>query len=167
MSAVSPAPTAPAPAAAPAPVPAPKRRSRLVLALLAVIVLVVLGVGGYLFLGGAGASPTEADPTEAPDVEGAIVEVGTLTTNLAGPSPRYARVGIALVLDATADPAAVEARVALVKDAAISEIGSSDAAALQTAEGTEALRQGLARRVAELFPDGEVLRVVLTELLVQ
>lgn len=161
--------TATAPAEAPAPDLAPEapRRSRRLLLIVAAVVFVALGAGAYfLLLAGDGeATGTEAEPE--PVAEGPVVEVGTLTTNLAGANGRYARVGIALVLSADADAAAVGERFALVKDAAITEIGRHDAAALQAAGGTETLRDGLAERITRLYPDGEVLRVVLTELLVQ
>lgn len=160
--------TATAPAPAPdgtAAAPPKKGSRRLVLVAVGVLVLGALGAGGYLFLGG-GAEDAAAEPVEEVPVDGPVVEVGTLTTNLAG-STRYARVGIALVLTADADATAVESRFALVKDAAISEIGSHTAETLQAATGTEQLRAGLAERIVPLFPDGEVSRVVLTELLVQ
>lgn len=141
-----------------------RRRSRLRLVIVAIVVLVGAGVGGYLFLTGGEAASAEV---EAPPAEGAVVEVGTLTTNLAGSPGRYARVGLALVLAEGTDPATVEERFALVKDAAISELGQHDAATLQGPEGSQELRDGLARRLGQVYPDGEVLRVVLTELLVQ
>lgn len=155
----APVPTEPAAAA-------PTRSRRRLFLILGVVLAVGLGVGAYVFLGGDQAAADAPPPAEEAAVDGPIVEVGTLTTNLAG-STRYARVGIALVLTADADPAAVASRLALVKDAAISEIGSHEAETLQSDGGTEALRVGLTERIVALFPDGEVSRVALTELLVQ
>lgn len=154
-------------ATAPAAPAAPPARSRRLVLVVAVVVLagVLASVGYAVFLRTEDADAASA--AEAAPVEGAVVEVGTLTTNLAGAAGRYARVGIAVVLAEGADTAAVEARFALVKDAAIGEIGRHDAAALAAADGTERLRAGLAERIRELYPDGEVLRVVLTELLIQ
>jgi flagellar FliL protein len=155
--------------AVPAPDAAPvKGRSRRLLAIIAAVLVLGIAAGGYLFLSG-GAADADPAPEPAPEdvAEGPVVEVGTLTTNLAGTPARYARVGLAVVLTAEADPAAVEARFPLVKDAAITEIGRHDAAMLQTADGSGALRDGLTEAVVSLYPDGEVVRVVLTELLIQ
>lgn len=155
--------TTPAPAAAEPAATGPKPRRRLLI--VGVAVLALAAAGGYVVLGGD-AGPSTA-PAEAPVVEGVVAEVGTLTTNLAGPAAHYARVGIALVLREGVDPAVVEERFALVKDAAITEIGRHDPATVSGSDGTEALRAGLTAKVQALYPDGEVLRVVLTELLVQ
>lgn len=162
---MSTSPEAAAAAAAPAPA---KGRSRRLLAIVAGVLVLALAAGGYLFLSGGAADADPApEPTPEEVAEGPVVEVGTLTTNLAGSPPRYARVGLAIVLTAEADPAAVEARFPLVKDVAITEIGRHDAATLQTVEGSEALRDGLTDAVVGVYPDGEVVRVALTELLIQ
>lgn len=166
MSATATAATAATPAVEPTAEPAgrkPRRRLRLVVGLL---LLGALGAGGYLLFLGGGAEAAE-EKVEEPVAEGPVVEVGTLTTNLAGAANRYARVGVALVLRDGAVAADVEGRFALVKDAAITEIGRHEAAALQGADGTERLRAGLAEQITAVYPDGEVLRVVLTELLIQ
>jgi flagellar basal body-associated protein FliL len=42
-----------------------------------------------------------------------------------------------------------------------------DSVELQTAEGMERLRKELSDAVVAIFPDGEVIRAVLTELIVQ
>lgn len=139
-------------------------RSRRGLIVMAAGLVILLGGAGYMFLGVGGAEP-DADVAEPAD--GSIVEVGVLTTNLSGPTARYARVGVALVLHPDADPAAVAARFPLVKDAVIDEIGRHEPAALQGADGGALLRAALTQRVQGVFPDGEILRVVLTELLVQ
>ena len=133
--------------------------------LLLVGVLAVLGVaaGGFLFLGGEGAAAEE--PT-AP-VEGPVVEVASMTLNLAGPATSYAKLAFAAVLVEGADEAAVSARFPLLKDAAITEVGTIDAATLRTPAGVEELRDRLTERAADVYPDGEVLRIVLTELVVQ
>lgn len=162
MSAAPPA-TATAPTAPEAPAPRGRRRL-LVIVLCGVAVLLGGGAAYVLTTGGADAATTEEPP---PVEEGEIVEVGTLTTNLAGPTQQYARVGVALVLAAGADTSAVEADLALVKDAVISEISRHGAADLQGHEGVAALRTGLTEAVGDLFEEDTVVRVALTELLVQ
>lgn len=168
---MSAAPAAPAAAQAPDGAEAeadsapPKKRRRL---LLVGVVVLVLGVGaGYMLMSGADAEATDEDAEPAPVEEGEIVDVGTLTTNLAGQSSRYARVGVGLVLTADADTATVESRLPLVKDAVITEISRHGAEELQGDAGVRTLRDGIGASVTGLFDDGEVVRVVLTELLVQ
>lgn len=146
-----------------APAPARPRRRRWLLLL--VVVLAAAGTGGWLLLGPSAATEDAGPPS--PPAEGAVVEVGTLTTNLAGSGGHFARVGLALVLAEGEDAAAVADRFALVKDAAIGELGQIEAGRLQAAGGSAVLRERLTAHADELYPDGEVLRVVLTEFLVQ
>lgn len=167
---MSAAPAAPAPTATPAAeTPAAGRSRRWPLLLLAAVVAVAVGAGAAAFLGagGAGADPAAEPSTPPPVQEGQIVDVGTLTTNLSGQGAHYARVGVAVVLAEGVDPATVEADLPLVKDAVITEISRHDAAGLRGAEGVQALRGSLTDAVVGLFEEGQVLRVALTELLVQ
>lgn len=119
----------------------------------------------FFFLGGDGeaAGPTT---TLAP-IEGDVIPIETLTVNLPGEENRYARVGFAVVLDSTATPSSVGSKVPLLQDAALGIMVHYDAETLQTAEGQERLREELSEAAVRLFPDGEVLRAVLTELIVQ
>ena len=71
------------------------------------------------------------------------------------------------MLSADADNGVVGARVPLLRDAALTIMTDFSSAELQTAAGMERLRPSLSERAVELFPDGEVLRAVLTELIVQ
>lgn len=133
---------------------------------LLLIVLPLLLAGGgaaYFFLGMSGdEAPT--DTTIAPVVEGEVVPVDTMTVNL--PDDHYAKVGFALVLDSMADPASIEPKLPIVKDAALSILTRFDAQELSTSDGMERLRDELSDFTSKEF-DGDVLRVVLTELLVQ
>lgn len=159
----TPTDTAPTPTAYEAPPRRPRRR----LLLLAVMLAVVLGAGAaFALTTGDAVAPETAEEHPAVE-EGEIVDVGTLTTNLAGEPAQYARVGVALVLSADADVAAVEADLALVKDAAIAEISRHTASDLRGEAGVKALRTGLSGAVTALFDDEKVVRVALTELLVQ
>jgi flagellar basal body-associated protein FliL len=100
-------------------------------------------------------------------LEGEIVDIGSLTVNLADRDRHYVRVGIALVLSATAVKEEVVNRVPLLKDAAITKIGAHSSAELRTLEGQEALRKELAEAANHVWEGEEVLRVALTEILVQ
>jgi flagellar FliL protein len=132
---------------------------------MAVPVLAV-GAGAYFFLGGGG---DEAAPptTMAAPIEGEVIALDTMTVNLIGEERRYAKVGFAVVLDSLADSGVVGSRVPLIQDAALGVMTHYDAPTLQSAAGQERLRQELTDATVLLFPDGEVLRVVLTELIVQ
>jgi flagellar protein FliL len=134
-----------------------------------IILLVVpaLAVGGglFFFLGGSG-EETGPTTTLAP-IEGEVIAIDTLTVNLVGEQGRYARLGFAVVLDSTAAASAVDSKIPLLQDAALGIMVGYDAETLQSIEGQKQLRQDLSDASVALFPDGEVLRAVLTELIVQ
>ena len=129
------------------------------------IVVVLAGAAGFFLRGGDTAEA--AVPTTIPVVEGDVIEVDTMTVNLIGEEGRYARVGFAVVLDSTADSGAVGKKMPLMRDATLTVMTDFDSIELQTAAGMERLRQELSNAVVALFPDGEVIRAVLTELIVQ
>lgn len=165
MSAAPPAP-APTPEAEAEGEEAPPRRGRRRL-LLAALLAVLLGGGAAWMLTGPEDPAAGEDGAAAEVEEGEILDVGTLTTNLTGNPPRYARVGVALVLAADATASEVQPDLPLVKDAVITQVSGHVAADLQGQEGVATLRDGLTAAVDDLFDDGQVVRVVLTELLVQ
>ncbi len=129
------------------------------LLLLAVVLAAVAAVATSTLLPGE-------DPDGEPE-EGAILEVAQLTANLGGEDLRYARVGFAVVAAADVETSEVERRFPLLQDAAISQIGSMTPDDLHGEEGIDRLREALTERAREIYPDGEVLRVAITELLVQ
>ncbi|HEY8339789.1 MAG TPA: flagellar basal body-associated FliL family protein [Egibacteraceae bacterium] len=157
--------TAPAPPTAPS-AAAPRRRSTLTIVVAGVLVGLAVGAAAYLVLLKPN-DPAAATEVPAAPEEGEIVDVAELTVNVRGDGLRYARVGFAVVLAADASADAVTPDLPLLKDAAISEIGRFTAEQLRTPEGGDALRSALTKRAARLWPDGEVLRVVLTSLVVQ
>ncbi len=142
------------------------------------IVVVTLAVGYFLF-GRGGTAEAETPPTTIPlneEAEGAIVTAGTLTVNLADESPRYAKIGVALVLVEGADPLLVEGQVPLILDAVLSQVSSMTADELLSHSGFDTLRNAIGDAAIEIYnevpEDGSpeirvVKRVVLTELLVQ
>ncbi len=138
------------------------KKSRL---LIPVVVLALggAGFGGYMFAGGASAAlPSEMTVP----AEGEVVEVGELTVTLPGPNAHYARVGLAVVLAEGVSEDAVAGRFPLVKDAAISILAGKEPDDFRTPEGLQRLRADLTDIATEIYPDGEVLRVVLTEAIV-
>lgn len=136
--------------------------------LLLVIVALVAGGAGFAFFSGMLGGGDEAEASEpAPVVEGEVVDVATLTTNVGGNDPGYLRVGVAAVLAEGVVVDTVAPRYPLLKDAVLSEASQFTRGELETPEGLERLRTTLSKRARDLYPEGEVLRIVLTELLVQ
>ena len=132
----------------------------------------LIGGAAYFFLlkptpapaDGAAAAPA---PAAMAVVEGDIVEVGAMTVNLSADGLSFARVGMALVLSQPNTSVEIEPRMALFRDGAISEVAQWGPEDLRTPAGHQLLRDGLGEVAAEIWPDGEVVRVVLTELLIQ
>ncbi len=150
--------------AVPAPAPVADKKRRLPLLIVAVVVLVGAGVAGKMFL--LPAPEAEAGASVEPE-EGAVVTIGQMTTSLAGGGTHYARVDLAAVTNAAADPATLEERFPLMRDQALDVLMGFSADELRTVEGADALRAALTERAQEVWEDEEVLRIVLTDLLVQ
>jgi flagellar basal body-associated protein FliL len=72
-----------------------------------------------------------------------------------------------MVLVQGANQTLVAGKLPLVRDAALSIMTGFGSAELQTQEGMDRLRGEMTDAAVELFPDGEVIRIVLTELIVQ
>lgn len=136
------------------------------LVLIVVPVALASAAGAYFLRGGSAEAATPTTSTYAHE-EGEVLEVETLTVNLVGEEQRYARVGVALVLAEGAPAEEVEGRLPLVRDAAITVLTEFTAADLQTREGMMRLRERISEEAVELFEHGEVIRAVLTELIVQ
>lgn len=139
----------------------PAARSRRKRVLLVGLVLLVLATVGVFVVRGGEAASGEPPP------DGPVVEVAQMTANLAGSQVHYVRFGFAAVLRDGAVAADVEGRFPLLKDAALTEVQTLSAEVLRTPEGIEELRRRLTDRASGVYPDGQVLRVVLTELVVQ
>lgn len=153
--------TAPAPPAAPleeAPASGGKRKLVIVLAL---VVVAAAAAVWFLVLTPGG----EAEAAEV--AEGAVVQLEPLTTTTGTAALHHARVALALVLAEDADEVTVTERAPLLEDALLREIATMDADLLRSADGSNQLRANLTAHAQEVWSDGEVLRVVLTELLVQ
>ncbi len=146
-----------------------ERRSRKKLVIGLVLLLVLGGVAAAALTGMLPGTGVDGDvaAAPAPPVEGAVVDVADMTASVGGDQPGYVRFGFAAVLVQDADQAAVSSRFALLKDAALTEISQTSLSALRTPEGIDALRAALTARAHGIYPDGEVLRIVLTDLLIQ
>lgn len=130
--------------------------------------VVVLAIVGFLFLGGGGGDPEAADTTTTTVVmEGAVIESDEMTVNLADESVRYARIKVGLVLPVDGDSTTVGERMPILKDSILGVLGRYDAATLLEPDTLDELRQRFTDEANEVWTEGEVLRVVITELLVQ
>lgn len=149
----------------------PKKSKKKLIIIGAVVGVLVIGGAGFLVLGGGGGGGAETEAavtttTEAPI--GTVIEGDTLTVNLADSGdPRYARVTFAVVLPNGTDSGTVGERMALLKDQAIDILAGTTSSGLLGDGGLDSLRTDLTAAALEIYPDGEVLRVVLTEVLVQ
>lgn len=84
-----------------------------------------LGAGAYKFVL-APSPPADAEQAEqeAPPEEGEILELPEMVINLANAETRYARVGLALVLEEGIVAKDFEARSAIAKDVALSYLSA-------------------------------------------
>ena len=128
----------------------------------------VLAVGYFMFMGGGG---EEADETAATTttvvVEGPVIEADQMTINLADEDPRYARLKFAVVLPMGGDGAAVGERFPILKDAVLDVVVSYTAEDMRSPDILDTLRNEFTDKALDVWPDGEVLRVLITELLIQ
>lgn len=140
-----------------------KGKPKLLIVIVAVVLLAGAGFAATTMMGGGG-EPSD-DPTEQTPEEGEIVTIGDMTTGLDG--DHYVRVSMSAVLAADAATAEVEKRLPLLRDRALTVLLGRDADELSTVEGVDALRTDLTDAAQHVYDDGQVVRIVLTDLLVQ
>ena len=129
--------------------------------------VVLLGVVYFVFLGGGGGDEEAGVTTTTVPVEGAVIEVDEMTVTLSDDPVRYARLKFAVVLPEGGDTAAVGDRVPVLKDAVLDVVSGYTAAELVGPDALGVLRSELTEKALTVYSEGEVLRVVLTEVLVQ
>ena len=131
-------------------------------------VVVLLGAVYFLFLGGGGGGEDEAGVTTTTvPAEGPVIEVDEMTITLSDDPVRYARLKFAVVLPEGGDTTVVGDRVPVLKDAVLDVVSGYTAAELVGPGALGTLREELTAQALTVFTEGEVLRVVLTEVLVQ
>lgn len=140
-------------------------RRWVLIAAVALVVVALAGAAAYWFLLRGEAEEGAAAVEEVE--EGLVVEVAQMTANLADDDLRYARVSFAVVLAEDVELGAVEGQFPLLQDAALDEIARMHTDELSSADGVADLRQRLTERAHDIYDDGEVVRVVLTELIIQ
>jgi flagellar basal body-associated protein FliL len=131
-------------------------------------VLVLLGVAYFMFLGGGGDGSEDAGVTTTTVIaDGPVIEVDEMTITLADDPVRYARLKFAVVLPEGGDTTVVGDRVPLLKDAVLGAISGYTVDQLVGVDALNTLRDQLTASALTVFTEGEVLRVVITEVLVQ
>jgi flagellar basal body-associated protein FliL len=120
-----------------------------------------------MFLGGGGGDAAAGVTTTTVPAEGAVIEADQMTVTLADDPVRYARITFAVVLPEGGDSAAVGERMPVLKDGVLDVVAGLTAADLVGPQSLASLRESLTEKAIEIYPDGQVLRVVLTEVLVQ
>lgn len=100
---------------------------------------------------------------------GTLADLNEIVVTLAGDSarPRYLRLGISLEMSDAAYVAEVEARRPQLRDAVIMALSDKTAAMLSTPDGKKRLREEIHRRAAEKLPEGALLNVYFSDLVVQ
>lgn len=99
----------------------------------------------------------------------ALADLQEIIVTLAGDSarPRYLRLGISLEMADASYVAEVEARRPQLRDAVIMALSDKTAAMLSTPDGKKRLREEIHRRAAEKLPEGALLNVYFSDLVVQ
>jgi flagellar protein FliL len=142
----------------------PKRGKRKLLLAVGIVVLLVGAAAAWSLV-----LAPDGDIEDGEDalVEGAIVTLEPQTTTLGEARLHHARVAVAVVLAEGIDPAVVPLRAALLQDALLRELATMDVDGIRSSEGSDALRQRLSQDAREIWEEDQVIRIVLTELLVQ
>lgn len=113
----------------------------------------------------AGGDAAAADV--APPEEGEILELPEVVINLADPETRYARVGLALVLEQGLVAKEFEAESAIAKDVALGYLSSFTYAQLRDPAVKQQAKDELSRQIRAAYGDEKVVRVLWTVLVMQ
>lgn len=144
------------------PAEASRGGSKLRLALIGVsVVLATAAAVWFLVLA------PDAEAADVPLEEGEIVSLEPQTTTLGEARLHHARVALAVVLVEGVDPAIVTPKAALLQDALLRELATMDADGVRSSAGSDGLRDRLTEDARLIWDEDQVVRVVLTELLVQ
>jgi len=134
--------------------------------LMTLAVVLIGAVGLYFFGVFDGPAAVASSPAQA--TEGAVLDAGNFVVNLSdSKKQRYAKVSFALVLAEDVDPELAMERLPLVKDGIMPKLMGMNSQELATPEGFELVREELSQQARAMYPPGEVIRAVVTELIVQ
>ncbi|MBG0791489.1 MAG: flagellar basal body-associated FliL family protein [Desulfovibrionaceae bacterium] len=156
-----------------------KKKGGLLKWIIIAVALVALGVGGYfgytMFFASSDedvageAAPQDGAGGEAlEDLEGQLVPLPLFLVNLADPlGRRYLKLGVEVEVrdeDAAADLDKYQAKV---KDALLLLLSSKTYDSLSTMKAKVELKQEIADRLNQIIGNGAVLRVYITEMVIQ
>jgi flagellar basal body-associated protein FliL len=143
-----------------------KKKGKGKLVVIVVAAMLAGGVGAkFTVLSGGKPGTPKPTPTPTPS-PGQVIDLGDLTINLAEPS-RYALVGLAVELGKKADPATITSQMPLLKDAGVRKLNGLSAATLLSSAGQDTVRTELTDQAQQIFGKDKIVRVLLTEVVVQ
>ncbi len=142
------------------------------------VVLIVLGVGGYFGYTMFFAAPAEDAATEemaqgdeqAPleNLEGTLVPLPVFLVNLADPlGRRYLKLGLEVEVRDPEAQAALSKYEAKIKDTLLLLLSSKTYDSLSTMQAKMELKQEVVDRLNQIIGNGSVLRVYITEMVIQ
>jgi len=144
------------------------------------VALIALGVGGYFGYTMFFASPDDAATGEEAaqgegnggealeDLEGQLVPLPTFLVNLADPlGRRYLKLGVEVEVRDEEAAAALTKYEAKVKDTLLLLLSSKTYDSLSTMKAKVELKQEIADRLNQIMGNGSVLRVYITEMVIQ
>lgn len=155
-----------------------KKGGKLKWIIIGVVLLALLGVGGYfgytMFLApkddtaASEGAPAEGDQQAMETLEGTLVPLPVFLVNLADPlGRRYLKLGMEVEVrdpEVQADLAKYEARI---KDSLLLYLSSQTYDSLSTMDAKLQLKQEVADRLTQILGKGTVLRVYITEMVIQ
>jgi flagellar protein FliL len=105
----------------------------------------------------------------AEPAEGVLVSLEEIIASLRseGSSKNYVRTAISVEVKDEAMAKVIEERLAQLRDSVIMTVSQRTAAELTTPEGTKALREDLKERLAEHLPEGALLNIYFSDLVIQ
>jgi flagellar protein FliL len=111
----------------------------------------------------------EEEAAEAEPAEGVLVSLEEIIASLRndGSTKNYVRTTISVEVKDEAMAKVIEERLAQLRDAVIMTVSQKTAAELTTPEGTQTLRKQLTERLAEHLPEGSLLNIYFSDLVIQ
>ncbi|WP_229591338.1 flagellar basal body-associated FliL family protein [Pseudodesulfovibrio sediminis] len=155
-----------------------KKKGGMLKWIIILVVLIALGVGGYfgytMFIAApseddaATSEMTDGDQEPLENLEGTLVPLPTFLVNLADPlGRRYLKLGIEVEVRDEEASAALTAKEAKIKDALLLLLSSKTYDGLSSTKAKIELKQEIADRLNQVIGKGGVLRVYITEMVIQ
>jgi len=126
----------------------------------------------FVLSGGAAEAPEAMASVEEPVVEviveGEIIPIPEMTLNLADLDvPRFARIGLAVVLQEGEDPVIAATKMPLVQDVVVDVVGSMTFDELREPGAKTALKEEISQLSRDAFAGELVSRVIFTSFVIQ